>query len=156
MRLIEFRGTAYDVTVSTDYDLYGHIVEFRRMDDPSAKVLVRVTGWGDLGDDGAVQVTAEPGLDPDFLDFAVSHAKGHIGWDEDDELPQVWDAAVSLCDAYAGTHANAAFSASLLRNLRSRWESRVLVTTSHFDLLFTRPGHRPLAGQPGKRSTSGS
>jgi hypothetical protein len=83
VRLIEFGGVGYHVTVSTDYDVYGHIVEFRRMDDPSATVLVRVTGWGDLGG-GPVHVTAEPGLDPQFLDFAVRHAKGHIGWDEDD------------------------------------------------------------------------
>lgn len=71
----------------------------------------------------------------------------------DEPLPSlsaVWEGASRLCNAYAETHANAAFSASLLRDLRERWEPRVRVTTSHFDLLFTRPGHRPLAGQPGE------
>lgn len=62
----------------------------------------------------------------------------------------MWEAAASLCDAYPGTHADAAFSASLLRDLRERWESRVRVTTPHFDLLFTHADHRPLAGQPGE------
>lgn len=47
-------------------------------------MLLRVTGWGDLRDDEGFQVTAEPGLDPDFLDFAVKHARGRIGSDDDD------------------------------------------------------------------------
>jgi hypothetical protein len=81
VRVIEFGGTEYHVTVTTDYDVYGHIVEFRRLDDPSAKVLVRVTGWGELGDD-PIHVTVEPGMDSQFLDFAVRHAKSHIGWDD--------------------------------------------------------------------------
>lgn len=85
MRLIEHDGNAYHVTFSTDYDVYGYIVEFRRMDDPSSSVLVRVTGWGDLGDDPTFRTTTQDGLDPDFAAFAVSHAKSLIGENEEQE-----------------------------------------------------------------------
>lgn len=64
-------------------------------------------------------------------------------------LPQVWDAAVGCCEADADTDAVAAFGAGLLRQLRGKWESQVRVTTSHWDLIFTRPTEHPFrAGQP--------
>ncbi len=58
-------------------------------------------------------------------------------------LKQVWHDAISSCDAYARTHAGAAFSAELLQQLQGRWESRLRVTTSHWDLIFTRPAEHP-------------
>jgi hypothetical protein len=81
MRMIEFDGERY-VTFATDWDVYGEIVEFRRMDDPSAQVLVRVTGWNDE-DDLRLNVTVAPGVDPDFGDFAVRHARELIGADDE-------------------------------------------------------------------------
>lgn len=68
--MIEFGGERYHVTHSTDWDVYGDIVEFRRMDDPSAKVLVRVTGWNDEAD-LRLDVTVAPGVDAEFSEFAV-------------------------------------------------------------------------------------
>lgn len=50
---------------------------------------------------------------------------------------------MALCEPYAETHPAAALGASLLRQLRGRWESRLRVTTSHFDLVFTRPAEHP-------------
>ncbi len=58
-------------------------------------------------------------------------------------LEQVWQRAVSSCEAYADTNAGAAFSVNLLRQLRGQWESSVRVTTSHWDLIFTRPAEHP-------------
>lgn len=80
MRMIEFGGDQYHVTFSTDYDVYGDIVEFRRMDDPSAQVLVRITGWNDE-DDLRLSVTVAPGVDSEFSEFAIRHAKELIGAD---------------------------------------------------------------------------
>lgn len=78
MRMIEFGGERYHVTFSTDWDVYGDIVEFRRLNNPSAEVLVRVTGWNDE-DDLRLNVTVAPGVDPEFSEFAVRHAKELIG-----------------------------------------------------------------------------
>ena len=83
MRLIEFAGRRYHVTFTQDWDVYGDIVEFRYLDDPSARVLVRVTGWNDA-DALHLDVTTVADLDPQFTEFAVEHAKELIGTDRDD------------------------------------------------------------------------
>ena len=86
VRLIEYEGTNYHVTFTQDWDVYGEIVEFRYLDDPSARVLVRVTGWND-SDDLHVNVTTAAGVDPQFTEFAVQHARALIGAeDEHDSL----------------------------------------------------------------------
>lgn len=82
VRLIEYEGTRYHVTFTQDWDVYGEIVEFRYLDDPSARVLVRVTGWNDA-DDLQVNVTTAAGVDPHFAEFAVRHAKELIGADDE-------------------------------------------------------------------------
>lgn len=80
VRMIEFGGEQYHVTHSTDWDVYGDIVEFRRMDDPSAQVLVRVTGWNDE-EELRLDVTVASGVAPEFREFAVGHARELIGAD---------------------------------------------------------------------------
>lgn len=58
-------------------------------------------------------------------------------------VEQTWQSALSLCEPYTETDPTAALSANLLRQLRGRWGSRLRVTTSHFDLCFTRPAEHP-------------
>ena len=62
MRMIEFGGEQYHVTFSTDFDVHGDMVESRQMADPSAQVLVRVTGWNDE-DDLRLNVTVASGVE---------------------------------------------------------------------------------------------
>ena len=61
-------------------------------------------------------------------------------------LAQTWDDAVALYAAHADTNVVAAFGGYLISGLRGRWDSQVRVTTSHWDLLFTRADEHPLRG----------
>src|SRR5215831_10867186 len=77
--MIEFRGEQYHVTYTVDWDVYGHMVEFRHMDDPSGHVLMRVTGWDDEED--LREVIVAPDVDPRFAEFAANHARDLMGLD---------------------------------------------------------------------------
>ena len=78
--MIEFGGEQYHVTLSTDFDVHGGMVEFRQTADPSAQLLVRVTGWNDE-DDLRQNVTVASGVETKFSEFAIQHAKELIGAD---------------------------------------------------------------------------
>jgi hypothetical protein len=78
--MIEFNGRQYHVTYAADVGRYDQVVEVRWMDDPSAQVLVRVSGW--YGSD-ELEVETAPAVDQEVRAFAVRHAKDLMGEDLD-------------------------------------------------------------------------
>lgn len=80
MRLIEYAGTPYHVTVDHDLDSGRESVVFRYLDDPSAPILLTVVlAWHAQEPQLRVQIPHE--LDLTFVEFAIKYARTLLGDD---------------------------------------------------------------------------